>query len=287
MKYCIGDTVVCINVEEQNLHSNFQAFRCDESEEPQLTIDIVEEPEMTMNIQMTVGQIMLMESEEIGVFEGAMGIDLLYPKNVQLTSIAIAKGYRSAKVYVVQDAEGKWKEELFLALRDVIYLALEQNGRFVLDSSSLLVDGRGVILAADPNAEFAGICQGKQIGKILNDSANIIGIYKERLYLYGTPWCSPGAVQAERAPLGGIVFLKKSDAGAVTDLPEDKRQLLMLVHCKSPFWREGLLDQCLNTIQRVEPSVWIRQLESHADEAAADVLKPALDTIENDTVAEY
>ena len=72
-----------------------------------------------------------------------------------------AKGYRSAKVYVVQDAEGKWKEELFLALRDVIYLALEQNGRFVLDSSSLLVDGRGVILAADPNAEFAGICQGK------------------------------------------------------------------------------------------------------------------------------
>ena len=252
MKYCIGDTVVCINVEEQNLHSNFQAFRCDESEEPQLTIDIVEEPEMTMNIQMTVGQIMLMESEEIGVFEGAMGIDLLYPKNVQLTSIA-----------------------------------MEQNGRFVLDSSSLLVDGRGVILAADPNAEFAGICQGKQIGKILNDSANIIGIYKERLYLYGTPWCSPEAVQAERAPLGGIVFLKKSDAGAVTDLPEDKRQLLMLVHCKSPFWREGLLDQCLNTIQRVEPSVWIRQLESHADEAAADVLKPALDTIENDTVAEY
>ena len=124
MKYCIGDTVVCINVEEQNLHSNFQAFRCDESEEPQLTIDIVEEPEMTMNIQMTVGQIMLMESEEIGVFEGAMGIDLLYPKNVQLTSIAIAKGYRSAKVYVVQDAEGKWKEELFLALRDVIYLAV-------------------------------------------------------------------------------------------------------------------------------------------------------------------
>ena len=62
-----------------------------------------------------------------------------------------------------------------MALRDVIYLALEQNGRFVLDSSSLLVDGRGVILAADPNAEFAGICQGKQIGKILNDSANIIG----------------------------------------------------------------------------------------------------------------
>ncbi len=36
-----------------------------------------------------------------------------------------------------------------MALRDVIYLALEQNGRFVLDSSSLLVDGRGVILAAD------------------------------------------------------------------------------------------------------------------------------------------
>ena len=90
MKYCIGDTVVCINVEEQNLHSNFQAFRCDESEEPQLTIDIVEEPEMTMNIQMTVGQIMLMESEEIGVFEGAMGIDLLYPKNVLQLPRAIA-----------------------------------------------------------------------------------------------------------------------------------------------------------------------------------------------------
>ena len=88
---------------------------------------------------------------------------------------------------------------------------------------------------------------------------------------------------ADSSIIAGVLPAPTPSAG----LPEDKRQLLMLVHCKSPFWREGLLDQCLNTIQRVEPSVWIRQLESHADEAAADVLKPALDTIENDTVAEY
>ena len=74
MKYCIGDTVVCINVEEQNLHSNFQAFRCDESEEPQLTIDIVEEPEMTMNIQMTVGQIMLMEECTVDQYCNCQGL---------------------------------------------------------------------------------------------------------------------------------------------------------------------------------------------------------------------
>lgn len=56
----------------------------------------------------------------------------------------------------------------------------------------------------------------------------------------------------------------------------------------SQFWREGLLDQCLNTIQRVEPSVWIQdRIGIACDDAAADVLKPALDTIENDTVAEY
>lgn len=287
MKYRIGDTVISINVEEQFLHPNFKQFLCEQEALPQLTVDVVQETEMMMTVQMTVGQIVLMESERVGVFEGAMGIDLVYPQHTQLTSVAIAKGYRSARVYVVQDADGKWQNELHVALKDVIYLALEQNGRFVLDSSSMMVDGRGVVLSADPDAAFARLCIDAGIGTMLNDAANILGIYEERIYLYGTPWCTEEAFQAERTPLGGIVFLKKSDTGEVVDLPEDKRQLLMLVHCKSPLWREGLLDQCLDTIQRVEPSVWIRQLKSQADEAAVDIVRPALESIEQDTAAVY
>lgn len=280
MKYRIGDTVISINVEEQFLHPNFKEFLCEQEALPQLTVDVVQEMEMVINIQMTVGQIVLMESERVGVFEGATGIDLIYPKHTQLTSITIAKGYQSARVYVVQDAEGKWQQELHEALQDVIYLALEQNGRFVLDSSSMMVDGRGVILAADPDAAFAGRCIDKGIGTMLNNAANILGIYNERIYMYGTPWCETGAFQAERTPLGGIIFLKKSDASEVSDLPDDKRQLLMLVHCKSPLWREGLLDQCLDTIQRVEPSVWIRQLKGQADDIAVELLRPALASME-------
>lgn len=287
MKYRIGDTVISINVEERFLHSNFKGFLCEQEALPQLTVDVVQETEMVINIQMTVGQIVLMESERVGVFEGAAGIDLIYPKHTQLTSISIAKGYQSARVYVVQDAEGKWQEELHEALQDVIYLALEQNGRFVLDSSSMLVDGRGVILSADPGAVFAGLCIDKGIGTMLNDKANILGIYEGRIYLYGTPWCAEGAFQPERIPLGGIVFLKKADVGELSDLPEDKRQLLLLVHCKSPLWREGLLDQCLDTIQRVEPSVWIRQLKGQADDAAVDLLRPALETLEQDASVVY
>ncbi|MCH5267896.1 MAG: hypothetical protein J1E62_06080 [Lachnospiraceae bacterium] len=287
MKYRIGDTVISIDIEEKNMHSNFKPFVCEDDEVPQLTVELVQEAETMTNLQMMVGQIVLMESEDVGVFEGALGIDLVYPKHTQVTSIAIDKGYRSARAFVVQDAQGKWQQELYESLKDVVYLALEQNGRFVLDASSVMVDGRGVVFAADPDAVFAKLCVEKDVGLLINDVTNVVGIYKERIYLYGTPWCNSDSFQAGRTPLGGIVFMKKSDKKEVVGLPEDKRQLLMLVHCKSPLWREGLLDQCLDTIQRVEPSVWIRQLKSQSDAEAVDILRPELAKIEQEESVQY
>ncbi len=287
MKYRIGDTVIAINVEEEELHPNFQAFVCEEDALPQLSLEVVQETQMMMSVEMTVGQIVLMKSDRLGVYEGAMGIDLVYRKHTQLTSISVEKGYQNARIYVVKDDDGVWKEELHEALKDVIYLALEQNGRVVLDSSSLLIDGRGVIFAADPGAAFAKLCIEQDLGKMLNDQANVLGIQEGRIYLYGTPWCGEENFQAERTPLGGIVFLQKSDAMIVSDVQADKRQLLLLIYCKSPLWREGLLDQCLDTIQRVEPSVWIRQLKSHSDAEAVGVLKEALDSMDADTTVQY
>lgn len=273
MKYCIGDTVVEIDMDEDMMHPNFKPFLCEDTEEAQMKCYIAPQDDLTEAYQMTLGQMTLMHSGKLEVYEGASGIDLLYPLHRYLTSIRITKDRTEAKIYVMPDQEEKWKEELYAALRDVIYVALEENGRFAMDSSSILYQGRAVLFAADPEAKLAALCQQQGLGERLNDEVNICGIQEDRIYVYGTPWSGNSYFQPERKPMGGIVFVKKSDAGEIVDLSADKRQLLMLVRCVSPFWREGLLDQCLNPIQRIEPSIWIRQLQSTVNDKAVELLE--------------
>lgn len=277
MKYRIGDTVIDIEIDSKWMHPTFEKFQCEQSANASMRLEEAKQEDLLQAVQVMVGQIVLMESEDIGVYEGAMGIDLVFPKHKYLTSIQIDKGYHSAQMYLTKDPEGQWVNELYESLKQVVYLALEQNGRFILDSSSMKFKGHGIIISADEDNLFAKLCQEKGIGSRLNDNMNVCGIQDGRIYVYGTPWSGPEFSQPERTPLGGIVFIKKSDNCEMIDIPEDKKQLLMLVRCMSPLWREGLLDQCLSTIKRVEPSLWIRQLKTQKDEQGADELLAALD----------
>lgn len=273
MKYCIADTVFQFDIAEKFMDSSFQPFVCDQDAEIDMSCYIAILEDFREAIQVTmIGQISLVTEPRVRIFEGAMGIDLVYPQNQYLTSISINRDQTEAKIYVVQDREGQWAQELYQALKDVVLLVLERKGKIVLDASSILCEERVVLLSKDPGAKFASLCVDQGMGYLFHECLTVCGVEGGTIYAYGTPWSDVAQHNPNRAVLGGIVFIKKSEAGAMVDLPPDKRQLFMVVRCLSPLWREGLLDCCLGSIQMMEPVLWIKQLQAGMDESGASIL---------------
>lgn len=273
MKYRIADTVIQLDIAEKFMHPGFQPFVCEPEASVDLSCSIAILEDFREAVQVTmIGQLALVTEPRVRVFEGAMGIDLVYPQNQYLTSISVNREQTEAKIYVVQDREGKWADELYHSLKDVVLLALERKGKIVLDASSILCEERVVLLSKDPGAKFAFLCVEQGMGYLFHESLTVCGVEGETIYAYGTPWSDTKQYNPNRAVLGGIVFIKKSEAGAMVDLPSDKRQLFMVVRCLSPLWREGLLDRCLGPIQMMEPVLWIKQLQAGVDQSGAQIL---------------
>ncbi len=272
MKYRIADTVIQLDVADKYMHPGFKPFVCEAEAPVDLSCDIAILEDFREAVQITMGQLALVTEPRIRVFEGAIGIDLVYPQNQYLTSISINRDQTEAQIFVVQDREGKWAEELYHALKDVVLLVLGRKGKIVLDASSILCEERVVLLSKDPGAKFASLCVEQGMGYLFHESLTVCGIEGETIYAYGTPWSDTAQFNPNRAVLGGIVFIKKSEVGAMVDLQPDKRQLFMVVRLLSPVWREGLLDRCLGPIQMMEPVLWIKQLQAGADLAGARIL---------------
>ncbi|MDE6566544.1 MAG: hypothetical protein K2K70_02285, partial [Lachnospiraceae bacterium] len=245
MKYRIADTVIQLEVANKFMHPGFKPFVCEAEAPVDLSCDIAILEDFREAVQITMGQLALVTEPRIRVFEGAIGIDLVYPQNQYLTSISINRDQTEAQIFVIQDREGKWADELYHALKDVVLLVLERKGKIVLDASSILCEERVVLLSKDPGAKFASLCVEQGMGYMFHESMTVCGVEGETIYAYGTPWSDTTQFNPERAVLGGIVFIKKSEVGAMVDLQPDKRQLFMVVRLLSPVWREGLLDLSL------------------------------------------
>lgn len=280
MKYRIADTVIQLDIADKFMHPGFKPFVCEQDAGVDLSCYIAILEDFREAVQVTMlGQLALVTEPRVRVFEGAMGIDLVYPQNQYLTSISINRDQTEAKIYVVQDMEGRWAQELYQALKDVVLLVLERKGKIVLDASSILCEERVVLLSKDPGAKFANLCVDQGMGYLFHECLTVCGVEGETIYAYGTPWSDTEHYNANRAVLGGIVFIKKSGVGAMVDLPPDKRQLFMVVRCLSPLWREGLLDRCLGPIQMMEPVLWIKQLQAGMDQSGARILIQELSKI--------
>ncbi len=279
MKYRIADAVIQLDIAEKFMHPSFKPFLCEQDAETDMLCYVAVMEDVREAIQVTIGQLALVTDPRVRIFEGAMGIDLIYSQNKYLTSISINRDQTEAQIYVVQDKEGQWAEELYQALQDVVLLTLERKGKIALDASSILCNDRVVLLSKDRKAKFASLCVEQGLGTLFHESLTVFGVEGEKIYAYGTPWSDREQVSSERAILGGIVFIKKSEVGALADLAHDKRQLFMVVRCLSPLWREGLLDRCLGPIQTIEPILWIKQLQAKTDESGAKILVQELSKI--------
>lgn len=287
MKYRIAEKVIEVKADESWIHPFMKEFSCDEAEQTQLYCELIQQNGMDTIGQMTLGEMVLLRSERLEVYEGAAGIDLLYPRNQYISSVRITMDRCKARIYAVRerdkDSESGWVQELHLTLRDIFYLNLERDGKIAIHSSSVFYKGRGILFSASANSDqsaFASLWEQMGLGIPLNGDVNFCGTEKGKMVLYGTPWCgTSGVFCREKVELGAVVFMLKAPVNEILTLPADKQQLFLLARCVSPIWREELLDQCLDQIKRMEPALWICQMKFQVGSEAVEMLRRELDQV--------
>ena len=279
MRYCIADTILQVDLDEKDMHEHFAPYKYEGKGAMDMLVKIANQETIDIAdaIKVTVGQLDLIQAKDYMVVEGAEGIDIIYTKHKYLTSVRIVKGFSVSELYLVMDDGGIWRDELYRAMKDIVYVAMEVKGRFVIESTSMLYKERAILFSVDRERKLMNLCEKHGLGECLNEDNNVIGIRKGRIYVYGTPWSGEKHIDAERRPMGGIIFVKKSKSDKLAAISKDRRQMLMFIRCQSPLWREGFLDMFIKPMQRIEPAIWIRQLQHPINDAAVKLIKEELD----------
>lgn len=290
MKYRIAEKVIEIKAEESWIHPFIKEFSCDETEQTQLYCELIQQNGRDTIGQMTLGEMVLLRSECMEVYEGASGIDLLYPHNQYISSVRITMDRCEARIYAVrkcnqdnEDALSECIQELYFVLRDILYFNLERDGKIAIRSSSVFYRSKGILFstaARSGQSSFASLWEKMGLGIQLNGDVNLCGTENGKMILYGTPWCgTSGVFRKEKVELGAVIFMLKAPCNEILTLPADKQQLFLLARCVSPIWREELLDQCLDQVKRMETALWIRQMKFQLGPEAVEMIRGELDQI--------
>ncbi len=91
---------------------------------------------------------------------------------------------------------------------------------------------------------------------VLDGDVTACRINKDTPVVYGLPWCgTSGQFYQCQRPLGAIVFLQQSQENSIIKLIFQEAFLRLTARCFLLPWNQRLMDQYLNTIQKIVEKV--------------------------------
>ena len=147
-------------------------------------------------------------------------------------------------------------------------------GGFYLHSSAVLADGRVYL--------FSGPCgMGKSTharlwldrlpnARIINDDKPALRCVDGVWYAYGTPWCGKDGINSnERAPLGGICFLRRGSQNRIRRLPSLEAVKNIFSQTTYQFKSQENMLLLMDTVDRLVQNIPVFELECLPDSEAA------------------
>lgn len=260
----IGKIVVSITGNESLIADNLKAFACEEEEAYQKIALINGAPSEHLN------GVIVVRTEEVIITRCEDRYIMLFPAYNNIYELHISKDGRNANLYYKDSYNESYKERynddsqneksceceqdslkdlLFNVLRFAYLVAAKENGMYVIHSASVLYNGRAWLFSGRSGE---GKTTQTQLWKkyldtpVLNGDLNMLGFEDGKPVVYGLPWCgTSGIYTASEYPLGGIIFIKKSEKSYVEEPEPDEKRILLLQRLISPMWEEKMLEEAV------------------------------------------
>lgn len=99
--------------------------------------------------------------------------------------------------------------------------------------------------------------------RVINDDKPALRLMDDRWYAYGTPWCGKDGINLnERAPLGGICFLKQGKENRIRRLDRAEAIAMLMFQTQHHFCRAQTMDRLLGNIASLVEKTPIYELEN-------------------------
>ncbi|NLB79505.1 MAG: hypothetical protein GX796_11895 [Clostridiaceae bacterium] len=285
-KYFISGLVIEMLAPHWTLHSNLKIFQSND-----INIDIscrvvFEKPTMLPNGKkkyiVKTGVTSVYETEDLYyVYDG---------HEDDIPSVIVASHDWSGCTMYVDPKLNKPNEKetvetvqicIFAALRKVMISALVQRKGFLIHSSTIIWNGKGIVFSAPSGTgktTHTNLWKQMYHVRILDGDVTACRIIDEVPRVYGLPWCgTSGEFLNESVPLGAIVFLQQDKVNRIEKLNIKEAFIRLTARCYLQPWGDEMTNRHLDNIQEVIDKTSCYLLNCLPDQDAVELVRKCLE----------
>jgi hypothetical protein len=153
---------------------------------------------------------------------------------------------------------------------------LAQCGGLILHSAVAVKDGIGWVFSGRSGAGKSTLSeQCHQAGwRILNDDRVMVFKRDDSWMVAGTPWHGSGRfAEAEEVPLGGVLFIEKSERDQAIRMKQEQVRYSLLDVAAIPWFEDRWAQAALDAADRFSKEVSFYRFECTKDRSAVDVVE--------------
>lgn len=283
-KYCISDLSIEIVAPKWALHDNFGPFLC-ETEDTDVFCDIFFKKCPTTPKEARV----MVETPGTLIYEFQGNVHNLSGDAMDIPSYMVASKKWSVHTMLIDPEYNNpndnqivqiVKDGIFMALREVMILALAQKQGLITHSSTIIWKGKGVMFSAPSGvgkSTHAHLWKRLYDTPILDGDATACRIVNGSPRVYGLPWCgTSGEFINKSVPLGAIVFLQQAKENSIEKLDLRESILRLAARCFLLPWNNELMNQFLDTVQEIAENIDCYLLNCLPDSEAVELVKKCL-----------
>lgn len=251
-------------------------------------------PDQSITVTQTMppsfaGAVCVLENSELCVWRDEDRWYMLFPDMARIRLVVLSPDGSRARFHVVRGASGggvadeALREELFHAARHAFLLMARRKGYFAMHAASILYRDAIWLFSAPSGtgkstqaALWHDVCG----TPVINGDLALLRVREDGADFFAMPWCgTSGLCENIRAPLGGVVLLRKGKENVIAEPPLHARQLAVNNRLISPVWTEEQLRGSLAFAAGLCRRVPVYRYACTKDRDAVAVLKAKLDSL--------
>ena len=268
------------------IHPDFESFKIDEKDIDNNSASEVTCADLCIDVTDCMSPIkpignILIRSEELMIIDSQSEYICIYLNCNRLKEWHLSKNLQNCKIFC-SDVDFCARDELFNAIRMIFLVKAQSKNLFAIHSSSLLYNNKAWLFSGHSGAgKSTHTSLWKQLFNtpLINGDLNLIGIKDNKPTIYGIPWCGTSQIFDNKTyPLGGIIFLRKSDCDEIIEPENHKKILAIMSRLISPSWTIEMMEKNLAFSEQLFNLIFTANLKCTKNTSAAITAKKSIDS---------
>jgi hypothetical protein len=284
--YCISGIFIKIIAPEWALHENLKVFKSDKVN-IEVCCNVVFEkcPHVHEEKQKFI---LNTNGTYVYEFNGCINISN-NDENDNLLNIEASENWSVCTIFINPDYNNpndrgcvqKVREAIFGALRIIMIAALLHKQGFIVHSSTILLNGKGIMFAAPSGMGKSTHVHlwSKLYGtEILDGDVTACRMVSGVPYVYGLPWCGTSdEFMNHSVPLKAIIFLQQAEENRIVKLNYQEAFIRLAAGCFQLPLNDEMTNQFLNAVQEIAACTDCYLLNCLPDNESVELVKNCLE----------